>query len=63
NGYIMENEDEFELAEKIKYLLGNNEIRKNMQKNNLDKISTYTIENMAKEHFNIFEKILEETKK
>lgn len=63
NGYIMENEDEFELAEKIKYLLGNNEIRKNMQKNNLDKISKYTIENMAKEHFNIFEKILEETKK
>ncbi|MDM0492052.1 glycosyltransferase family 4 protein [Clostridium perfringens] len=62
NGFIMEDEDEFELANKIKYLLRNDEIIQNMRKNNLEKISEYTIENMAKEHFNIFSKILKDIK-
>lgn len=54
NGFIIDCEDEEELREKTLYLLNNDNIRKKMSINNIDKIKNFTIQNMAKEHYEEF---------
>lgn len=51
NGYIVPVEDGKALAEKIIYVLDNDDIRRKMEKNSLNKIKKWTIENMAKQHW------------
>ncbi|MGU8826012.1 glycosyltransferase family 4 protein [Clostridium perfringens] len=58
NGYIIPSENSEILAEKINLLLKDDKLREIMKKNNLIKISEYSIEKMAKDHFDIFKKIL-----
>jgi glycosyltransferase involved in cell wall biosynthesis len=58
NGFIVPADDAEQLAEKIKIILGDNELRKKMANQSLKKIRTYTIENMANEHRKAFEKRL-----
>lgn len=58
NGYIVENENQKQLSEAMKEVINNENLRNTMSKNNIEKIKKYTIENMALEHKNIFEKII-----
>lgn len=53
NGYIIPTEDEKALLEKIKIILRDNSLHEKMSKNNLMKISQYTIEKMVKRHLDI----------
>ncbi|MHC1682800.1 MAG: glycosyltransferase [Clostridiaceae bacterium] len=55
NGFIIPSEDEKALANKINYLLYNNQLRQAMCNKSLEKIQWYTFENMAKTHIEIFE--------
>ena len=48
NGYLIKNEDVDTLHDKIQYLLNNPELRNIMASNNIERISSYTFENMAK---------------
>lgn len=59
NGYIVETENETELAEKMKFLLYNDELRESMSNLNIKKIHDYTIEEMAMKHLDIFKNYLE----
>lgn len=54
NGFIVNVENIEELKEKIEILLDNEELCKLMAKNNITKIQNYSLEYMAKEHFNKF---------
>lgn len=63
NGFIVPVGDEKALAEKIDIVLADDDLCRNMAKKSLEKISEYTIENMAKVHMAIFEKILAADKK
>lgn len=54
NGYIVKSEDEEQLAEKINTLLENQQACIEMGKRNLQKIRNYTLEEMAKEHYKVF---------
>lgn len=56
NGYIIPVEDYNSLAQYIKKILSNDELQIKMSNESLKKISSYTIENMAQTHNNIFEK-------
>lgn len=60
NGYIVPVEDYKAIAEKINLIINNVQLRKKMSKQNIEKIKLYTIENMAKQHIEIFNKIIEE---
>lgn len=60
NGYIIETNNVQQLKESIEKILNNDQLRILMAKNNIEKIKTYTIENMAIEHIKIFKKIIEE---
>lgn len=53
NGYIVPVENSKILAEKIGYVLENDDVRKKMTRNNLEKIKDWTIENMAAIHYEI----------
>ncbi|MEH6908013.1 glycosyltransferase family 4 protein [Neobacillus drentensis] len=58
NGFIVPIEDIETLMLNIQDILDNDDIRQIMSNNNLSTIKTYTIENMAKIHFEIFKEIL-----
>lgn len=58
NGYIVPVEDENELAEKIRFVLSNEELKKKISAENLKKISRYTVKNMAARHFEEAENLL-----
>lgn len=58
NGYIIPSENSELLGEKIVQILQNPILKDNMSKNNLKKISNYTIERMAIDHINIFNKTI-----
>lgn len=58
NGFIIEPEDYVSLNRHIKQLIFDKSLREIMRDNNLSKIKSYTIENMAKCHFNIFKQII-----
>lgn len=57
NGYIINVEDSKELANKILYLLNNNEKRISMSHYAIKTAKQYSIESMTKTHINIIEKI------
>ncbi|MGC9796911.1 glycosyltransferase family 4 protein [Fervidobacterium riparium] len=59
NGFICHVDNAEEIAEKISLILNNQELFNNMSKNNILKIKEYTIEKMAQEHVNIFNKIIQ----
>ena len=59
NGYIVPIDDSDTLKDRIMNILNCEEKGISMAKNNLAKISFYTIENMAKVNFEAFEKIME----
>lgn len=59
NGYIVSANDEKKLANRMMRLLNDNSIIEIIAKNNIEKIKQYTIENMAKQHFIILNKIIE----
>lgn len=48
NGFLVKSEDSLELHEKIKYCFDNPELCKEMGSNNLEKIKSYTYENMSR---------------
>lgn len=54
NGYIVPVEDSAVLAEKAGKILRNDELREHMGWESLETIKSYTIENMAKVHLDIF---------
>jgi len=56
-GYIIPTDDERSLADRINYLLENDDIRNEIAEKCLERIRDYTIENMAKEHVEILNKI------
>ena len=59
NGFIIPVEDEVTLYEKINTILEDDKLLKKMSENSLEKISEYTIENMAKRHILIFRDFIE----
>ena len=62
NGKIIPVNDVNKLAEAIIALLSNERELRRMGENSLKKIKPYSIENMAKAHWNIFEAIVQEAK-
>lgn len=54
NGFIIPSEDEDMLANRIKDILKDDELRRKIGENNLIKIKSYTIEEMAKWHMEFF---------
>ncbi|AZU64483.1 glycosyltransferase family 4 protein [Neobacillus mesonae] len=58
NGFIVPVNNTEILTNKIIEVTENGEMLKRMSKNNIEKIQTYSIENMAYEHMNIFNTIL-----
>lgn len=62
NGYIVPVEDSEILAEKISYVLKNDDVRKKMAQNSLKKIKDWTIENMAKCHGEVLDSVIQEMK-
>lgn len=59
NGYIVPVEDYKAIAEKINLIIEDEKLKEKMIFNNIDKIKAYTIENMARQHYNIFQEIIE----
>ena len=59
NGYIVTVEDYKAIAEKINLIIEDEKLKEKMIFNNIDKIKAYTIENMARQHYNIFQEIIE----
>jgi glycosyltransferase involved in cell wall biosynthesis len=57
NGFIVPVDDVQALTDKINDILSDDRMRENMANNNLAQIRSYTIENMAKKHMEIFTKI------
>ena len=53
NGYLVNVEDDYQLAEKINFLLFENEIISSMSSNNIKKISNYSLESMTEIIFKI----------
>lgn len=62
NGYIIESENQGQLAEAINKIIQDEKLKQKMFNNNIEKIQKYTIEEMAKRHIEIFNKILKENK-
>ena len=54
NGFIIPTDNSDQLFNKIEVILEHSDLRYKMQKNNLDKISKYTIEKMVDTHLEIF---------
>ena len=59
NGFLVDVGDEKMLAQKIIYLLENDELRAKIRKENLEKIEKYTIEEMALSHIKILSQLEE----
>jgi len=59
NGFIVPVERADILAKRIEEVLSDEKLANRMGKTNLEKIRPYTVENMARKHFNIFKKILD----
>lgn len=57
NGYIVEVENGEELINKINLLINNDSLKQKIGENNISKMKHYTIEMMAKTHYEIFKKI------
>lgn len=57
NGYIVPVDDERALADRINALLNDDDLRKELAEKSLHRIKNYTIENMAKEHMEILNKM------
>ncbi|MEZ4358519.1 MAG: glycosyltransferase family 4 protein [Eubacteriales bacterium] len=60
NGYIVPVDNVKELADKINKILSNEDLKNKMAGNSLDKIKSYTIENMVKRHIDVFNQFLGE---
>ena len=58
NGYVVHVDDVNAFAKKCNLILNDNELKTVMSSNNLEKIRYYTVENMAKIHFDVFNDIL-----
>lgn len=58
NGFVVPVEDTSTLANAMSRVLSNDRLAKGMTENNLEKISGYTIEEMAKAHLNVLRKRL-----
>lgn len=54
NGYIVDVDDYESLTEKVEEIVNNVGISQRMSEENLIRIKSYTIENMAKEHYDMF---------
>lgn len=63
NGFIFKVGEINDLVSKMNIVLNNEETRKNMIKNVLTDIEQYTVENMAKRHIEIFEKVIKHNAK
>ena len=57
NGYIVPNEDISELSKRMKQILNDHELRKEMSLANIKKIKKYTNESMAQKHLKILQEI------
>ena len=57
NGFIVPVDNEEELKKAIEKIINNKKLQETMSNNNIEKIKSYTIENMAKVHIKIFENI------
>lgn len=57
NGFIVRAGEETELAEKIKYVMSNENVLRKMSDNSLERIGQYTLENMVETHIKIFKNI------
>lgn len=58
NGYLVPVNDELLLSDKINDILHDKGLAKQMAMNNLEKIQNYTLEQMAKRHFDLFKATL-----
>lgn len=58
NGYIVPVENDKLLAEKIQEIFGDEKLRERMAVKSIEKIQSYTIEEMARSHYDSLEKIL-----
>lgn len=58
NGYIVPTDDPKSISDKVNYLFNNAKILNEMSQNNLSKIKKYTIEEMAKVHYEIVNHIV-----
>ncbi len=63
NGYIVPVEDYEQLADRINRILQSEEVCKRMSENSLKTIASYTIEHMAEQHVEVFNKVLAEERK
>lgn len=57
NGFIIPTDDEIILTNKINIILNDQKLCEEMRENNLKKIKSYTIENMAERHLEIFKRM------
>lgn len=57
NGFIVPIENKLAIVDAINNIISNNDKARKISKNNIEKIKGYTIEQMAKEHIQIFNKI------
>ncbi len=62
NGFIIPVDDEFQLTNRINEIAQSRVIRERMAENSLRKIELYTIENVAKKHYEAFTQIMEKLK-
>lgn len=60
NGYIIPPDDPVALREKIMEILNDSPLAERMMSNNINKINEYTIEKMAQQHMEIFNRIVGE---
>lgn len=61
NGFIVKVDDVDELANKMLKIISNDQLCTEMSNNGLDKITNYTIENMASYHLNIINDLIKNT--
>lgn len=54
NGFVIHDNDECELKNKIEYLIDNKEVREYMRRKNIEVAHKYTIEAMVEDHINHF---------
>ena len=54
NGFLIHDNDECELKNKIEYLIDNKEVREYMRRKNIEVAHKYTIEAMVEDHINHF---------
>jgi glycosyltransferase involved in cell wall biosynthesis len=57
NGFLVSINDAENLSEKINLVVNNDQLRESMGRNSLQKIKSYTIEEMVKRHINLFKEL------